>query len=69
MVIKMIQVNGKEFPWEEGLTVAELLKRKRYSYPKIIVKINGTLVEPEEYASTAVRDGDDVKAIHLLAGG
>lgn len=65
----MIQINGKEFPWEEGLTVAELLKRKRYSYPKIIVKINDVFVEPEEYASAVIHDGDDVKAIHLLAGG
>ncbi|MGE5631070.1 MAG: sulfur carrier protein ThiS [Caulobacteraceae bacterium] len=65
----MILVNGREFQWEEGLTVAELLKKKNYTYPKIVVRVNGKVISNEEFASTVINDGDDVKAIHLLAGG
>jgi len=65
----MIKVNNKEYSWEEGLTVAELLKKMNYTYPRIVVKINGKVIPNEEFASAPIHDGDDVKAIHLLAGG
>ncbi|MDF2840687.1 MAG: thiamine biosynthesis protein ThiS [Clostridia bacterium] len=65
----MIKLNNRDFEWEEGLTVQGLLDKKNYTYPKLIIKINHVLVLSEEYASTVIRDGDDVKVIHLLAGG
>jgi sulfur carrier protein len=68
-VINTIKLNNRDFEWEEGLTVQGLLDKKSYTYPKLIIKINNVLVSTEEYASTIIRDGDDVKVIHLLAGG
>ncbi|KAB3531037.1 sulfur carrier protein ThiS [Alkaliphilus pronyensis] len=65
----MIKVNSKDFEWEEGLTVQKLLDKKKYTFPKIYVTINGEIVEKEEYDITLIKDGDDVKVIHLLAGG
>jgi len=65
----MIRVNGKDFIWEEELTVERLLEKKRYTYSRIIVKVNGRLIPKNEYASTLIFDEDDVQAIHLLAGG
>lgn len=65
----MIKLNNRDFEWQEGLTVQGLLVKKSYTYPKLIIKINNVLVSSEEYASTVIRDGDDVKVIHLLAGG
>lgn len=65
----MIKLNNRDFEWEEGLTVQGLLNKKSYTYPKLIIKINHVLILSEEYASTFIRDGDDVKVIHLLAGG
>lgn len=65
----MIKVNNRDMEWEEGLTVQGLLDKKSYTYPKLIIKINNVLVPSEEYSSTVIRDGDDVKVIHLLAGG
>jgi sulfur carrier protein len=61
----MIHVNGKEFQWEEGLTVTEMLKRKTYTYHKIVVKINDVVISNEKFDTTVIHDGDDVKAIHL----
>lgn len=65
----MIKVNDKNFEWQEGLTVTKLLELKKYSYPKIIVAINDNHITKKEYQSTLIMDGDDVKVIHLLAGG
>jgi sulfur carrier protein len=65
----MIKLNNRDFEWEEGLTVQGLLDKKSYTYPKLIIKINNLLIPSEEYSSTLIRDGDDVKVIHLLAGG
>lgn len=65
----MITVNGKEFPWEEGMTVASLLELKKYVYPRIIVRINEQFIKDENFQTTVIHDGDDVKCIHLMAGG
>lgn len=65
----MIKVNGKEYPWEEELTVQELLDKMKFTFPLMAVAINGKAVSREEYVTVLVRDGDDVKAIHLISGG
>lgn len=65
----MIQVNNRDFEWEEGLTVEKLLKKKNYVFHRIIVRINGELIPKGKYATTQINDGDDVKAIHIFGGG
>ncbi|QNO14029.1 sulfur carrier protein ThiS [Alkalicella caledoniensis] len=65
----MIKVNGRDFQWEEGLTVKGLLEKKKYTFPKIYVRINDELIPQEEYATVEIKDGDDVKVIHMMAGG
>jgi len=65
----MIMVNGREFPWEEGMTVRRLLELKQYTYPRITVKINGEIIREEEYDTRTINDGDNVQCLHLMAGG
>ncbi len=65
----MIKVNSRDFEWQEGMSVQRLLELKEYTYVKIFVKINGIIIEKEDYTTTIIQDGDDVKVIHLLAGG
>lgn len=68
-MIDIIKLNNRDFNWQEGMTVEDIMKIKKFSYSRIIVKINDKLIEQEDYAITVVNDGDDVKMIHLLAGG
>ena len=42
----MIEVNGKNVDFVENETVKDLLKRMRYIFPNVVVKING---EPVSY--------------------
>lgn len=66
----MIRVNDRdEVGWEEGLTVSGLLERFRYTFPHIIVKIDGEIIPPEVYRTRTIPDGADVRVIHLIAGG
>ena len=65
----MITVNGDQVEWEAGMTVSSLLEKCRYTFPLIIVKINGTLVPRREFDEHVVADGDSVDAIHLMSGG
>jgi len=66
----VIRVNRRtDVEWEEGMTVSDLLERLNYTYPHIIVKIDGELVRREHYDTHTVPDGADVRVIHLIAGG
>ena len=66
----MIRINDRdEVSWEEGLTVSDLLERLRYTFPHIIVKVDGDIVPREEYDIRTIRNGADVRVIHLIAGG
>ncbi|MCX7781339.1 MAG: sulfur carrier protein ThiS [Negativicutes bacterium] len=65
----MLKVNGQDFPWEEKMTINLLLQRKKYTYPGIIVSVNGRVLAEDEYDIPFIQDGDDIKVLHLVAGG
>jgi thiamine biosynthesis protein ThiS len=66
----MILVNGKfEVQWEQGMTVSELLRQLKFSFPLIIVSVDGMLVPKEEYSTRHIPDSSDVKVLHMTAGG
>ena len=65
----MIRVNGRDFEWCEGLTIQAILKAHKYTAPRIVVKVNGRVVPRKDWDAFTVQDGDDVRAIHLIAGG
>jgi len=59
---------AEEYP-EESLTLRQVLKRKGWSFPLIIAKVDGSLVEREEYDTFRIRDGADLDLYHLVSGG
>ena len=66
----MIRVNNRdEIEWEPGQTVSALLERLRYTFPHIIVSVNGDVVPREAYSSHTIPDAADVRVVHLIAGG
>ena len=62
-------VNNLPLDYQEGMTIDDILKAKKYMDHMIVVRVNGNHVRPEEYRSKRVSDGDDVKVIHLFGGG
>lgn len=65
----MISVNQEEMEWEAGMTVQDVLDRRKYTFPLIVVKVNGDVVRKEAFSSCQIPDGADVKVIHLISGG
>jgi len=65
----MLTVNNNEHPFREGMTIQNLMDEKGFVFHRIIVKVNGELVENSSYDSIKLNDGDTVEAIHIFAGG
>jgi len=67
----MIRINNGRFEieWEEGMTVDRLLERCKFTFDLIIVNVNGKVIPKEEYQTYPIKDGDEVRVIHLIAGG
>ena len=66
----MIHVNNKfEIEWHDGMTVEKLLDQLKFSFPLIIVSVDGVLVPKDEYAIRQIPDGAQVKVLHMTAGG
>lgn len=66
----IITLNNRTESFEcTSMTMAELMEIKKFTYKKIIVKVNHKIVEPHEYESTIIQENDNVLVLHLLAGG
>lgn len=65
----MIRVRGKEHPWREGMTVADLLKDLNDPYPYAVVRIDGTVISRPNFEKTAIPDGAEIFLIPMIAGG
>lgn len=65
----MITVNDKDMQWEEGITIRDVLQRRRFSFPMVVVRVNGQVVRRKQFDTFQVKDGDEVKVLHLMGGG
>ena len=54
---------------EESITLSRLLKVKKYTFRLRIVKINGRLIDRDNYDTEIVSDGDEVQVVYLMSGG
>lgn len=65
-----ITVNRREsIVWTPGMTVRDIIQQMNYTYPQLVVSVDGTVVLSDAYASTEVPADADVRIIHLMAGG
>lgn len=51
------------------MSIAEILEVKKFTYQKIIVKLNNVIVDKEQFSESIVNNGDKLVILHLLAGG
>ncbi len=64
-----IKVNGRKVNWVEKETVKQLLKRIRYTFPLVIVKINGKIIPRTNFSDVVVPDNSQIAVIHMTSGG
>ncbi len=65
----MIKVNGNNVDFIKNETVSQLLKRMKYVFPNVVVKINGDLVKRIDFIETIITDNSEVSVIHMISGG
>ena len=65
----MIKVAGKEHPWREGLTVADLLDELADDYQYAVVRINENYISKINFDKTTIPDDTEVFLIPMIAGG
>ena len=65
----MIKVNGRSIDFVDNESVKDLLKRMKYTFPNVVVKINGELVKRNEFPNTVVPDSSKISVIHMISGG
>jgi len=65
-----ITLNGETEMLEAAtLSIRGMLKAKGWSFPLIVVKVNGQLVSRSDWDKTTIGNGDVVEAAHLMSGG
>lgn len=65
----MIEVNGRKLEWEKGMTVNTVLAKMNYTFPLIIVRVNGELVDKKDWDTHFIPPEAIVQALHQIAGG
>lgn len=64
-----IILNGKDHPVELPCTLAALLARLGMDGRPVVIEQNGVAVSPDRFSETAVRAGDRLEIISIVAGG
>ena len=64
-----ISVNGKKVDWIKNESISDLLKRVKYTFPLVIVKIDDKIIPRSEFSETIVPDKSKISVIHMISGG
>ena len=65
----MIQVNDEAHDWQEGMTVADLIRDLDDRFPYAVVRIGDKHISRSDFEKTLVPDNSKVYLIHIVAGG
>ncbi len=64
-----IEVNGRKVDWVENETIKQLLKRVKYTFPLVVVKINKEVIPRKDFSNVVVPDNSKIDVIHMISGG
>lgn len=65
----MIRVGGKEHPWREDMTVADLLKELGSSYPYAVVRVNEKVISRPDFEKVTIPDEAVIYLVPMISGG
>jgi thiamine biosynthesis protein ThiS len=64
-----IEVNDRIVEWVENESVKDLLKRMKYTFPLVVVKINNKLIPRTDFSEVIIPNNSKVAVIHMISGG
>jgi thiamine biosynthesis protein ThiS len=65
----MITAKGRQLDWHEGMTIGEVLEVLGYTFPLVLVRVNGELVKKSRWTEFSVPDGASIDVQPVVAGG
>ncbi len=65
-----LRVNDKfEVDWQPGMTVQDVIRKLKFTFPMLVVTVNGKVIPKEEWETYELQEKDNVKILHMIAGG
>ncbi len=64
-----ILVNRRPVQFKDGESISGLIKRMNYTFPLLVVKVDGRVVTGPEQRGFIISDGSEIDIIHLTSGG
>ena len=65
----MIILNGEELPWQEGMTVTDLLNGLEDAAPYAVVRVNDKYVSKPHFDDYEIPDNAEIYLIPMVVGG
>lgn len=65
----VIEVNRRKITFVEGESIPGLLKRMSYTFPLVIIKVDGKIIQKKDQKDLLIVDGMKIDVIHLTSGG
>lgn len=65
----MVRAGDREFHWQEGMTISDILHQLGDSYPYAVARVNGRLISRPDFQRATIPDGSEVFLLPLIAGG
>ena len=62
-------INGKKIDLPTGISITELLRQLNLDRDKIVIEVNFKLISKDQYASTLLKQDDQVEIISFVGGG
>lgn len=63
-------LNNRPFEhWHKGITISEVIEIMNFIYPKLVIKVNDVVIDRKDCDTFVLKENDDLKIHHLLAGG
>jgi len=64
-----IEVNGRKINWLENETIKQLLRRMKYTFPLVVVKIDKKVIPRKDFSNVIVPNNSKIDVIHMISGG
>jgi len=65
----MITMDGKQYPWQPGMDVEQLLNYVEKPEQYAVIRLNGKPVSRPNFKQTLVPDNAEIVLIPMIAGG
>jgi thiamine biosynthesis protein ThiS len=67
--VTKIRLNGKESCVEDGMSIADLLRKNNVRFEVVTVEVNDVIISRKEYETTHIQNDDRIEFLYFMGGG